>query len=135
MHADRILLDLEQAEQLLLVLQTGTGWVAEREPLAVIVRLHEILERKARRIADSPHLSNLEMQQLGERLGAFEREHLQDMRAQIVAFVFPILGECAHAGADSRDEHAQIVGAAGIARGDVIGEAQVWRVALAAEGE
>src|SRR5580692_13023079 len=83
LHADRIFLDLEQAEQLLLILHPRTRWIAERETLAVVVRLHEIFHRESRRIADSPHLSNLNMQQLGECLGALVREHLQDMRAQI----------------------------------------------------
>src|SRR5258708_33750872 len=92
LSADRMPLDLEQAEQRFLILETGTGRVAEREALAVVVRLHEILQRESRQIADTPHLSNLEMQQLGERLGALEREHLQDVRAQIVALVLPILG-------------------------------------------
>jgi len=93
-------------KQRLLIFETGTGGIAERETLAVVVRLHEILERKSGRVADSPHLANLQVQQLGESLGAFEREHLQDVRAQIVALVFPVLRERAHAGADRRNEHA-----------------------------
>ncbi len=83
--------------------------------------------RESRRIADAPHLANLLVQQFGKCLGAFEREHLQDVRAQVVALVFPILGQRADAGADRRDEHAEIVGAAGVARGDVVGEAQMRR--------
>ena len=39
LHADRILLDFEQAEKRLLILEIGTGRIAERETLAVIVRL------------------------------------------------------------------------------------------------
>src|SRR5208282_6447044 len=119
----------------LLILETGTGRISEREALAAIVRLHEILERKSRRIAESPHPANLRVQQLGKRLGALEREQLQDMRAQIVALVLPIFRERAHSGADHRDKHAQIIGAAGFARRDVVGQTQIRRVALAAKSE
>src|SRR5208282_3478030 len=79
LHADRILLDLEKAEQRLLILETGTGRITERETLAPVVRLHEILERESGRIAGSPHLANFRVEQFGKRLGALEREHLQNM--------------------------------------------------------
>ncbi len=49
------------------------------------------------------------MEQLGERLGAFERQNLQDMRAQVVALFLPLFRERAHAVADGRREHTQIV--------------------------
>ena len=52
------------------------------------------------------------MQQLGERLGPFEREDLQDVRAQVLAAFFPLLGQRAHARANRGHEHAQVVGAA-----------------------
>ena len=51
------------------------------------------------------------MQQFGECLGALQREHLQDVRAQVLALPLPFIGQRAHARADRGREHAQVVDA------------------------
>ncbi|HEV3110649.1 MAG TPA: hypothetical protein VGY99_09170 [Candidatus Binataceae bacterium] len=77
MDAD-IVFEVEQAEQLYLVFQAQAGWIAEGKPLAVVMRLVQVLFGDAVGVFESPHLADLLMQQLGERLGAFKRQYLQD---------------------------------------------------------
>src|SRR5260370_35310463 len=80
LHADRIFVNFKCSKKLLLIFEPRARRISEREALAMVMRLHEGLQRESGLVADSPHLANLEMQQFSERLSALQCDTLQDLR-------------------------------------------------------
>src|SRR6185503_19207883 len=90
-------LDVEQAEELLLILETRTRRVPEAHAHAAIARLEPLLHRHPGRVGEAPHLAQALVEELRERLRALDRERLDDVGVEEAALRFPSLRELAHA--------------------------------------
>ena len=133
-HADR-LLDVEQAEELLLILESWTGRVAEADAHAAVAGLEAFAHRHLGGVGEAPHLAEPAMEQLGQPLRALDRERLQDVGVEETALGLPALRQLPHARTTGRDEEGHVVRGPGAPRRDEIRETESLARGLARKGE
>jgi hypothetical protein len=132
MHA-RVLLGLEQVEQLGLVFQVRAGRIAEAHAHAAVLRLEFLPDRHLGRIADAPHAPYSVMKQLGKPLGRLHRDGLQRVRAQIFSRVSILVRQFPYAGPAGHHEHGDVVALSWGGRANEIGQTEAFAAALAGE--
>src|SRR5712691_3934509 len=89
---DPDVLGAQHAEEDLLVLEARTGGIAERVPLAPVVRLESIDHRRLERIGKAPLAAQLGVQELRIALRRLQRERLEEVALEEVAVLLVRLG-------------------------------------------
>src|SRR5438093_938850 len=117
------------------VAATRSVRVAEPPPPAAVAGLEALAHRHLGRVGEAPHLAQPPMEQLRERLGALDRERLDDVRVEETALGLPALGDVAHARTAADGEERRVVGETGAARRHEVGQAEPFARRLAGEGE
>src|SRR6266849_2207390 len=101
---DPDVLGAQHAEEDLLVLEARTRGIAEREPLAPVVRLEAIDHRRLERIRETPLAAQVRVQELRIALRRLQRERLEEVALEEVAVLLVRLGAPPDAGAGGGQE-------------------------------
>src|SRR6267143_441746 len=101
---DADVLGPQHPEEDLLILQAGTGGIAERESLPPVVRLEAVDHGHLERVGETPLAAQLGVEKLGIPFRRLQRERLEEMALQEVTVLLVRLGAPTDAGPGGGDE-------------------------------
>ena len=125
------LLDVQQAPEVALLGMVGRAGIARGRPDALVFLFDQVVDRQSFVAAVAPVFAGLLVQHFGQAFGEPVGQCLAHDRVVIVVIALELLDQRLELEPGRDGERPQVVGDAGLARGDVVGQRSERRLAVA----